>query len=151
MRILYRPVWDGIQSALRDIFREGFPADKVIQRHMKSNRKWGSHDRKLFAEAVYDLVRWYRKLMFVAGVPWPADDRISGADPTVLAKVTEAWCLIQDVKSDPNIARQGLRTEAVMNMWKDTSLPRAVKESIPDWLDTWAADQIGPRWNEVLP
>src|SRR3954467_12466978 len=108
MRILYRPVWDGIQSALRDIFREGFPADKVIQRHLKSNRKWGSHDRRLFAEAVYDLVRWWRKLMFVADAAWPPDDKIIGtADPKVLARVTEAWCLLHEVRMDKAILNHG--------------------------------------------
>jgi 16S rRNA (cytosine967-C5)-methyltransferase len=151
MRILYRPVWDGIQSALRDIFREGFPADKVIQRHLKSNRKWGSHDRKLFAEAVYDLVRWWRKLMYVSDSLWPVEDKIMGADPVVLARATEAWCLIHDVKIEPNIVKQGLQPAKVLAAWKNQDLPRAVRESIPDWLDAWGAEQLGSRWSDVLP
>jgi len=151
MRTLYRPVWDGIQSALRDIFREGFPADKVIQRHLKSNRKWGSHDRRLFAEAVYDLVRWWRRLMFVVDAPWPAEDGVTGADPKMLARVTEAWCLLHDVRLDPAVVKQGLRAEAVKKVWDDPSLPRAVRESIPDWLDQWGSEQIGAKWDEVLP
>jgi 16S rRNA (cytosine967-C5)-methyltransferase len=151
-RTLYRPVWDGIQSALRDIFREGFPADKVIQRHLKSNRKWGSHDRKLFAEAVYDLVRWWRRLMFAVDAPWPADDKIIGtAEPKVLARVTEAWCVIHDVRLDPNIAKQGLSPESISKVWSDASLPRAVRESVPDWLDQWGSEELGARWDEVLP
>jgi 16S rRNA (cytosine967-C5)-methyltransferase len=136
---------------LRDILREGFPADKVIQRHMKANRKWGSHDRKLFAESVYDLTRWWRKLMYAADAPWPTDDKVSGADPKVLARVTEAWCLINDVKLDPAIVRQGLNAEKVLLIWNNKSLPRAVRESIPDWLDAWGASEIGARWDDVLP
>lgn len=36
-------------------------ADKAIEKQLKSNRKWGSRDRKLFAETVYDLVRFRRR------------------------------------------------------------------------------------------
>jgi len=145
MRILYRPVWEGIQSALRDIFREGFPADKVIQRHLKTNRKWGSHDRKLFAEAVYDLVRWWRRLLFVADVPWP----VTEFDINTLSRVIETWCLIHDVKLGSGITSQ--RVGNVTNAWNDRSLPRAVRESIPDWLDAWGAEELGERWDKVLP
>src|ERR1035437_3473637 len=132
MRILYRPVWDGIQSALRDIFREGFHADKVIQRHLKTNRKWGSHDRRLFAEAVYDLVRWWRKLLFVVDVPWPAEDRLNSADFNAFARAVEAWCVIHDVRLDPNIQKTKIHVDSVKRLWSDTSLPRAARESIPD-------------------
>lgn len=151
MRILYRPVWDGIQSALRDIFREGFHADKVIQRHLKTNRKWGSHDRRLFAEAVYDLVRWWRKLLFVVDVPWPAEDRLNSADFNAFRRAVEAWCVIHDVRLDPNIQRTKIHVDSVKRLWSDTSLPRAVRESIPDWLDKWGEEQLGSTWDEVLP
>jgi len=35
-------------------------ADKVIEKTLKQNPKWGARDRRFIAEATYDIVRWYR-------------------------------------------------------------------------------------------
>ena len=45
---------------------QGFYADKVIQRHLKANTRWGSRDRRFFAESVYEIVRWERLLSHMA-------------------------------------------------------------------------------------
>lgn len=150
MRQLYPPLWEGLNIALRDIFEGGFPADKVIQRQLKSQRKWGSSDRRLFAEAVYDIVRWWRKLLFAIDVPWPEDDRWTSADPEVLAKVIEAWCLLNEVELGKGIARSGLNLKSLQKVWQDGSLPRAVRQSVPEWLDRWGIEQLPERWDQLL-
>lgn len=149
MRLLYPPLWEGLNVALRDIFQEGFPADKVIQRQLKSQRKWGSSDRRLFAEAVYDLVRWWRKLLFIVDIPWPEEDRWTTAEPNILARVIEAWCLLHDVELGKGLPRSGLKAEALRRVWTDSSLPRPVRLSVPDWLDQWAYEQLGDRWESI--
>jgi len=151
MRILYRPVWEGVQTSLTDIFVQGWPADKVIQRHLKGSRKWGSSDRRLYAESVYDLVRWWRKLLFLVDVQWPAEDRWSAEDREVYARVIEAWCLVNDVTLDKNVKSSGVDAHKVKMGWKSLSLPRAVRESMPDWLDAEGERQLGEKWNKVLP
>ncbi len=55
-----------IVTALDEIFEQGFYADKVIQRHLKANSRWGSRDRRFFAESVYEIVRWERLLSHLA-------------------------------------------------------------------------------------
>ena len=47
-------------AALLDVFVRGRHADKVIERAFKFHKKWGARDRRLFAESVYDIVRWWR-------------------------------------------------------------------------------------------
>jgi 16S rRNA (cytosine967-C5)-methyltransferase len=64
MKIMHPPVGQGVVTALHDIFAGGYPADKVIQRQLKMHRKWGSSDRRLFAECVYDIVRWWRRILY---------------------------------------------------------------------------------------
>jgi 16S rRNA (cytosine967-C5)-methyltransferase len=157
MRVLYRPLWEGMQRSLHDIFVSGYAADKVIQHQLKANRKWGSHDRRLFAEGVYELTRWWRRLLWVCDVAWPEGDRWTLDDPEVFARATEAWCLIQGqdagepVELDRTIPRCGLKREDVLARWQNPSLPRAVRESIPNALDAWGASELGTRWDEVLP
>lgn len=148
-RKIYRPVWESIQNALHEIFVNGRPADKVIQFQLKASRKWGSHDRRLFAEAVYDLVRWWRKLLFVCDVPWPAEDAWTAPDREVFARVAAAWCALHNVELDRTIIAP--RITDVESRWSAGGIPRAVAQSIPDWLDAWGVEQLGSKWDEVLP
>lgn len=150
MRILYSPVWEGLQRSLVDIFIAGFPADKVIQRQLKLNKKWGSHDRRLFAESLYDMVRWWRKLLYICDVQWPSEDRWSNPDPKVFAAVTAAWCYLNQVELGKNISHSNFDIKTAAEKWSDTSLPRAVRESIPNWLDEWIYSQLGEKWNDLV-
>lgn len=58
---------EAIAQALSDIFISGRYADKVIEYYLKKNRKWGSRDRKFFAESVYEVLRWWRFLWWLKG------------------------------------------------------------------------------------
>lgn len=151
MRTLHRPVWEGMNQSLRDIFVEGWYADKVIQRQLKANRKWGSQDRKLFAEAVYDIVRWWRRLLFACEIPWPETDQWSEGDSMAFEMAIEAWCLLHEVQLGKNIPRSLPKDMDVERRFKSTKLPRAVRESIPDWMDRWGAEELGERWDKLLP
>ncbi len=143
MRLMHRPIWEGMQNSLADIFNEGHPADKVIQRQLKGNRKWGSQDRRLFAEGLYDIVRWWRRLLVACDLQFDSEDAHACA--------IEAWCLLHDVELGKNIPRLIPSRSGVEAAWKDRSLPRAVRESIPDWMDEWGARELGERWDKVLP
>jgi 16S rRNA (cytosine967-C5)-methyltransferase len=137
-------------SSLDSIFAEGRPADKVIQFQLKGNRKWGSQDRRLFAECVYDLVRWWRRLLFVCDVMWPAEDMWLGSKKNVNERVLEAWCILNEVELGKGIARSfPSGGGSVKKIWNDPTLPRVVRESLPDWLDSWASTQLGEQWDRV--
>lgn len=150
MKTLHRPLWEGVQYSLKEIFIEGRPADKVIQQSMKANRKWGSHDRRLFAETVYDLVRWWRRLLFAAEVEWPESDRWDIDDPAIVARVIEGWCALHDVKLGNHIEPTGIDTGLFHTRWDDREAPLAVRQSIPNWLDEMGQAQLGKEWPEIL-
>jgi len=141
MRLMHRPIWEGMLSSLADIFSEGHPADKVIQRQLKGNRKWGSQDRRLFAEGLYDIVRWWRRLLVASSRDWQSEEAFPAA--------VEAWCLLNEVELGKNIPRI-LSAAEVEGIWRDPSLPRAVRESVPDWMDEWGERELGSRWDSVL-
>lgn len=150
MRTLHRPVWEGMQNSLNDIFVEGWPADKVIQRQLKFNKKWGSQDRRLFAESVYDMVRWWRKLLFASGVEWPSTDCWKYKDANAFGLAIETWCILNDVELGKNIPRSKVDADHLKRIWNEPSLPRAVRESIPDWMEKWGAEELGDRWDRTL-
>src|SRR5262245_28191019 len=66
-RPIHRPLVQAVIEALAAIFREGYHADKVIERVLHGQKKWGARDRRFFAEVVYDCCRWWRKLNWAAG------------------------------------------------------------------------------------
>lgn len=56
----HRHLLNSCLEALDSIFFENRHADKCIEFYLRKNKKWGSRDRKFFAETVYDCVRWWR-------------------------------------------------------------------------------------------
>lgn len=146
---MHRPLWDGVIQSLQEIFHQRYPADKVIQRQMKMHRKWGSKDRRLFAECVYEMVRWWRKILFVADIPWPKSDEWSSSDRAVYERATCIWMGLNGIEAGKGVPAP-LTDPHFQNLWQDPSLPRAVRESVPEWLDQWGAQQLGDRWNQTL-
>lgn len=143
MKQMYAPVWNGVAQALLDIFEGGHPADKVIQRQMKMNKKWGSSDRRLFAETVYDIVRWWRRLLFC--MPDAA-----GFGDDMFRMAVSAWCTLQGVELGKGVRPSPVKLEELRKRWEDPP-SRAVRESIPDWLDEWGQGELGERWEKLLP
>jgi 16S rRNA (cytosine967-C5)-methyltransferase len=63
----------GVHTALEAIFEQGHYADKVIERTLKSNPKWGAKDRSFIAETTYEMVRWWRLVNFLSPSKEPWD------------------------------------------------------------------------------
>lgn len=57
----------GVAQCLREIFKDGYYADKVLERTFKKNKKWGSRDRRFLAETVYNMTRWWSLLVYACG------------------------------------------------------------------------------------
>lgn len=63
---LHKPLVDAVITCLKQIVLDNRYSDKVLEKTLKSNPKWGSRDRKFIAECVYDVTRHFRYLSFVA-------------------------------------------------------------------------------------
>jgi len=123
----HRPLLLGVARALHSIFVDGRHADKVIEFELKTHKKWGSRDRRFFAETVYDINRWCRRLLWCLGrdisdsQPWPWDQLIE-----VYIKM----------KSE--------------GRWPEDDVPRAVFHSLPDWLFEYGEQELGSRWEREI-
>ena len=131
---IHRPICEVIITALEQIFVEKFYADKVVNILLKGNKKFGSRDRRFVAETVYDIVRWWRFLTFTVD----RDDNywlVLGAYLVWKKIDLPPWPEFKGVPRLPEISK----------------LPRAVRESVPDWLDEVGAEELGARWDSILP
>ena len=128
-----------VADGLDEIFGRGFRADHVVAHLLKRDRRWGSRDRALVAETVYECVRWWRLLAFLAD----GDER-----PEAVVAAYWAWRHGEPLEIDGFPFVHPRETAAAL---REAGGRRAVRESIPDWLDTLGATELGERWDEELP
>ena len=139
---LYRNLVQAVIIALQDIFEDAQYADKVIERVLRSNPKWGARDRAFIAENVYELVRWYRLLYELNGGPPKTE-----ADWWRLFGIGQ---ILQGYPLPPWEEFQGLDSNAILENRKKLRSIRKIEESIPDWLDQRAFRELDVSWEPVL-
>lgn len=127
---IHRNISDAILRSLHEIFNENKYADKVIERVLKGNPKWGARDRRFIAETTYDIVRWYRLLAEIT----PKKEReLEGIFGTYCAWKAE------------------VPSEEINEMIESVQEIRKIRESIPDWMDEIGAEELGEeKWEKEL-
>lgn len=128
---IHKNIVDAIILSLKEIFDDKKYADKVIERVLKSNPKWGARDRKFIAETVYEIVRWYRLLGYI--MP-PAPENKYEA-------LLHAYFVVKGIDKDTVISKK---------LQEATTL-RKIRESIPDWMDELACTELGEeKWETEI-
>ncbi|WP_373492760.1 RsmB/NOP family class I SAM-dependent RNA methyltransferase [Aquiflexum sp.] len=135
MKLFTNTVYAVVQ-AIDEIFNDNRYADKVIEKTLKSNPKWGARDRGFIAESVYDMVRWWRLINFLS----PSKDtyQLFGTYWLLQGRTLPDW---KEFK--------GLDSDALHRKYERLN-NRAVIQSIPDWLDEMGAEQLGDKWEEEI-
>lgn len=139
---LFPNLVQAVISSLQDIFGDKQFADKVIERVLKSNPKWGSRDRAFIAENVYEIVRWYRLLY-----------EIDGGEPQDEAAWWRLFGISQVLKGQelPNWKEfNNLDPAAILAKREKVESVRKIRESIPDWLEERGEQELEASWEPVL-
>lgn len=133
---IHKHLIEQIIAALDEIFEQGRYADKVIERNLKFQKKWGSRDRKFFAETVYEIVRWERLLAYLA-------------DDNDFWKIWGAYWVRQGHELPDWPELDGLSAKEINARQKD--IPSfAVAQSIPDWMYERGTQELGPEFKDVV-
>lgn len=127
-----------ITAALGDIFARNQHAEQVVDARLKANRKWGARDRRLFAESVYENVRWWRLNWHLAGLP---DAECLQPEAITEERVRTLW---EAYWARHEAALAGQPTTPP----EDISL--AIRASVPDWLFELGAKEFGAEWPGLL-
>lgn len=137
---LHRGTSEAVIESLKLIFEENRYADKVIEKVLKQNPRWGSRDRRFIAETTYDIVRWYR---------WFRE--LSQAKGTDFWTLLGVWCILSGVDLPAWDEFKGLSVQGVLEGEKKNIYSRKVRESIPDWLDELGEKELGgDKWQTEL-
>lgn len=136
---LHRSTTSAVIESLREIFEQGKHADKVIERTLKKDSRWGARDRRFIAETTYDIVRWYRFLNETGD--------LHEKDFPGLLKV---WCALNNIEIPPWLGALQLTFNQLVSRKETAEKTRKVRESIPDWMDELGEKELGPVWDREL-
>jgi 16S rRNA (cytosine967-C5)-methyltransferase len=134
---LHRSTCEAVVQALDAIFVERRYADKVIEKVLKQNPKWGARDRRFIAETTYDIVRWFRLLKYITDAK--GDD---------YWKFIGGWCVLHKIDLPAWSEFKGIDLRKVTGRHDDAQRSRVLRESLPDWLDDVAEKELGERWGK---
>ena len=135
MRLHRNLVYTTIDS-LNAIFNEGEYADKVVARALKKDKRWGSSDRKFVAETIYEIVRWKRLYAEIAEVKEPFDR-------DNLWRMFAVWAVLRGYPIPDWRQLEGTPERKIKGRFDELSKVRALKESIPDWMDELGVKELG--------
>jgi 16S rRNA (cytosine967-C5)-methyltransferase len=136
---LHRNLAEAVITNLEEIFVGNRYADKVIEKSLKLDRRWGSRDRRFIAEVTYDIVRWYRLYSEITentkGDPWP---------------LLGAWCIMNKAELPDWEVFKSISKKRLAKRLEEVQSNRPIRESIPDWLDALCEKELGARWDTEL-
>lgn len=118
---------DQVHRALGEILQWAWPADAALSRWLRAHRGMGSRDRAEVSEAIYDVLRNLRRYrQFSESGVGPASRR--------LAILGLAATLGKSALQEGLLEAEAIWLEHVSHI-NPATLPRAVRASLPDWLD----------------
>lgn len=143
MELIHRNLLIGIHDALQETFFERNKyADKVIERLLKSHKKWGSEDRKTVSEIFYNIIRWKKRLEYYMG---------EGAKPGNIYKMILAYLLWSKTKYKKFEEFEGIKIADILKKLEKNTVPsKAIQHSIPDWLAETLEKELGDNWEKEM-
>ena len=141
---LHRNLTYAVIDSLRDIFNEGAYAGKAVEKALKRDKRWGARDRKFVAETIYDIVRWKRLYNEIAGTK----DHYTRDN---LWKLFAVWAVLKGIELPDWKYFEGTPLRRIKGKFDEAQNTRAIKESIPDWMDEVGVKELGEAvWSREL-
>jgi 16S rRNA (cytosine967-C5)-methyltransferase len=126
------------------IFNEGEYAGKVVEKALKRDKRWGARDRKFVAETIYDITRWKRLYNEIAGTK----EHYSREN---LWKMFAVWATLKGIELPDWKYFENTPVRRIKGKFDEAQKTRAIKESIPDWMDEIAVAEIGEAiWSKEI-
>lgn len=143
MNRLHRNLVFATIDALDLIFNQGEYADKVIEKTLKRDKRWGSRDRGFIAETTYEIVRWKRLYAEIADVKAPFSREN-------LFRMFAVWAVLRGISLPDWKQFPSVPTRRIKGKFDELSKIRKYRESIPDWLDELGEKELGKKWDAEI-
>lgn len=139
---LHRNIALGIVAGLESSLFEKRPAAEVIKKLLKSNRGWGSRDRRIIAQVFYDVIRQKRLFQALTGTENSNKD---------LWSLVACWVVLNNFTLPDWEEFKAVNTDSVKFKVSILTQQRKYKYSIPDWLDKMGMAAFGEAaWEKEI-
>ena len=141
---LHRNLCFTVIDSIKLIFNEEEYADKVVQKALKRDARWGARDRKFIAETIYEMVRWKRLYNEIAGTK-------NHYTSENVWKNFAVFAILKGYKLPDWNQLQGVPERRIKDKFDELQKIRVFKESIPDWMDELAVKELGEKhWTKEI-
>ncbi|MFH6605117.1 RsmB/NOP family class I SAM-dependent RNA methyltransferase [Maribacter algicola] len=141
---LHRNLVFAVIDALNLIFNENEYADKVVQKVLKYDKRWGARDRAFIAETAYEMVRYKRLYAEIAEVKAPFDR-------SDLFRMWAVWAVLKGIKLPDWKQIEPTPERRIKGRFDELSKIRKYRESVPDWIDEICEKALGEKlWTKEI-
>jgi 16S rRNA (cytosine967-C5)-methyltransferase len=141
---LHRNLVFAVIDALNLIFNEGEYADKVVQKVLKFDKRWGARDRGFIAETTYEMVRYKRLYAEIAEVKAP----FSRPD---LFRMWAVWAVLKGISLPDWKQIEPTPERRIKGKFDELSKIRKYREAVPDWIDELCEKSLGEKlWTKEI-
>ncbi len=140
---LHRNLVLAVIDSLKAIFNDDLYADKVVEKVLKRDKRWGARDRKFIAGTVYDCVRWKRLYNEIAGTK-------NHYTQENVWKIVAVWIVLRGITLPDWKQFEGTPVRRIKGKFDELQGKRVFRESIPDWLDELGEKELGEHWDKEL-
>ena len=139
---LHRNLVFAVIDAINFIFNENEYADKVIEKVLRYDKRWGARDRGFIAETTYEIVRYKRLYTEIANVSAP----YSRQD---LFRLFAIWAILRGITLPDWKQLGNPPVRRIKGRFDELSKIRKFRESYPDWIDGRCEKALGAKlWNK---
>jgi 16S rRNA (cytosine967-C5)-methyltransferase len=132
-----------ITETIQTVFWKNLYATKAIEQTLKLHPDWEDDTRAVFSDTIYDLIRWWRPLWYIL-------DKEPSPNQEELQKLLTIYLFSKKGDLTALQNKKGLDTPQLFQRIQSTKRSRALRESIPDWLDIQGEKELGIRWEPAL-
>jgi len=139
---LHRNLVFAVIDAINFIFNENEYADKVIEKVLRYDKRWGARDRGFIAETTYEIVRYKKLYTEIANVSAP----YSRQD---LFRLFAIWAILRGITLPDWKQLGNPPVRRIKGRFDELSKIRKFRESYPDWIDGRCEKALGAKlWNK---
>ncbi len=141
---LHRNLVFAVIDALNLIFNENEYADKVVQKVLKYDKRWGARDRAFIAETTYEMVRYKRLYAEIAEVK-------ASFDRSDLFRMWAVWAVLKGIRLPDWKQIEPTPERRIKGRFDELSKIRKFRESVPDWIDEICEKALGEKlWTKEI-
>lgn len=135
---LHRHLCDATVNLAKTVLVQHRVLDHALAAAFEENPRWGKRDRSFVAETLFEVTRWRRAHSFLVD----SEETLSlcVAQWILMGYELPEWCVYHGASREEILSRQAELPEQ----------SRAIRESIPDWLDRLGEEELGEDWEVQL-